>query len=282
MKKSLFVVLMVMGLLAVYSIIAHSQPGYGYGMGRGMTGGSGMGPGEWVAVPDKLPAPKNSQWVEKLREILVMEKDSLTQYEADQEKFNAHMPYIMVIPQEELHVRWIQQLFEAYDLAANGKTRPIVQTKTLTEAYELSVKMEKDLLPRYEWLIKNAEDRESAEILDTILIQSRYHLTMFEHALQVGHNYSFGMRRGFGFGTHYAMWPGMMGGYGYGYGYRGIIMWIIFLLVLVLAVYFSVRAVKAKKVTTQTQYTPMDIIKRRYVKGEITKEEFDQMKKDLQ
>jgi len=187
MKKSLFIVLMVTGLLAVYSIIAYSQPGYGYGMGRGMMGGSGMGPGEWVAVPDKLPTPKNSQWVQKLREILVMEKDSLTQYEADQEKFNAHMPYMMVIPQEELHVQWIQQMFAAYGLAANGKTNPIVQTKTLTEAYELSVKMEKDLLPRYEWLVKNAEDRESAEILDVILIQSRYHLKMFEPALQVGH-----------------------------------------------------------------------------------------------
>ena len=280
MKKSLFVVLMAMGLLAVYSIVAHSQPGYGYGMERGMMGGSGMGPGEWVAVPDKLPAPKSSQWVEKLREILVMEKDSLTQYEADQEKFNAHMPYMMVIPQEELHVKWIQQLFAAYGLVANGEINPIVQTKTLTEAYELSAKMEKDLLPRYEWLIKNAEDRQSAEILDVILIQSRYHLTMFEHALQVGHNYSFGMRRGFG--ARYAMWPGMMGGYGYGYGYERMIMWIIFLIVLVLAVYFIVRVTKAKKVATQAQDTPMDIIKMRYVKGEITKEEFNQMKKDLQ
>ncbi len=282
MKKSLFVVLMVMGLLTVYSIVAHSQPGYGYGMGRGMMGGYGMGPDGWVDVPDKLPTPKNSPWVQKLREILIMEKDSLAQYEADQEKYNAHMPYMMVIPQEELHVRWIQQLFAAYGLAADGKTPPVVQTKTLTEAYELSAKMEKDLLPRYEWLIKNAEDRQSAEILDIILIQSRYHLTMFEHALQIGNGYSFGMRRGFG--ARYAMWPGMMGGYGYGYGhgYRGIIMWIIFLLVLVLAVYFIVRVTKAKKVTTQTQDTPMDIIKMRYVKGEITKEEFDQMKKDLQ
>ena len=278
MKKSLFIVLMVMGLLAVYSIIAHSQPGYGYGMGRGMMGGYGMGPGGWVDVPDKLPTPKNSQWVEKLQEILVMEKDSLTQYEADQEKFNAHMPYIMVIPQEELHVRWIQQLFTAYGLNTNGKAQPIVQTKTLTEAYELSAKMEKDLLPRYEWLIKNAEDSQTAEILDVILIQSRYHLTMFEHALQAGNGYGFGMRRGFG--TRYAMWPGMMGGYGY--GYRGMIMWIIFLIVLVVAIYFIVRAIKAKNVAGQSQDTPLDIIKKRYSKGEITREEFDQMKKDLE
>lgn len=278
MKKSLFIVLMVMGLLAIYSIIAHSQPGNGYGMGRGMMGGYGMGPGGWVDVPDKLPTPKNSQWVEKLREILVMEKDSLTQYEADQKKFNAHMPYMMVIPQEEFHVQWIEQLFAAYGLNTNGKTNPVVQTKTLTEAYELSVKMEKDLLPRYEWLVKNAEDRDTAEILDTALIQSRIHLTMFEHASRVGHGYGFGMRRGFGRG--YGMGPGMMGGYGF--GYRGVFMWGIFLIVLGAAIYFIIQTVKAKKVIGQAQDTPMDIIKRRYVKGEITKEEFYQMKKDLQ
>lgn len=280
MKKSLSVVLVAMGLLVIYSIVAHSQPGYGYDMGRGIMGGYGMGPGGWVDVPDKLPAPKNSQWVEKLQEILVLEKNSLAQYEADQAKFNAHMPYMMVIPQEEQHVQWIQRLFASYSLNANGKEHPVVQTKTLTEAYELSVKMEKDLLPRYEWLVKNAEDHRSAEILDAILIQSRYHITMFEHALQMGHGYSFGMRRGFG--AYYAMWPGMMGGYGYGYGYKGIAMWIILLIVLVVAIYFIVRVLRSKNVAGEAQGTPLDIIKKRYCTGEITKEEFDQMKKDLQ
>lgn len=280
MKKSLFIFLMAMGFLAAYSVVTHSQPGYGYGMGRGMMGGYGMGMSAWIDVPDKLPTPKNSQWVEKLREILVMERDSLAQYEADQEKFNAHMPYMMVIPQEEQHVQWIQQMFVAYGLAANGKTNPIAQTKTLTEAYELSVKMEKELLPRYEWLIKNAGDSQTSEILDTILIQSRYHLTMFEHALRVGHGYSFGMRRGSG--ARYAMWPGMMGGYGYGYEYRGIAMWIIFLIVFVVAIYFIVRVIRSKNVGAEAQDTPLDIIKKRYCTGEITKEEFDQMKKDLQ
>jgi hypothetical protein len=233
MKRSLFIVLTLAGFLIVYPFTAQSQPGsyrggYGYGMGPGMMGGYGgygmgyggygmMGQGEWVTVPTKLPTPKNTQWVQKLQEILVMEKDSLAQYEADQDKFNAFMPYMMVIPQEEYHVQWIGQLFAAYGLKPGGKTSSIVASKTLTDAYELSVKMENDLLPRYEWLIKNAEDRETAGILDTALIQSRIHLTMFDHALRVGSGYGFGMRRGFGRGYGYGMRGGygMMGGYGY-------------------------------------------------------------------
>jgi len=199
--------------------VVQSQPGrggYGYGMGPGMMGGYGygMGPGmtndDWIDVPDQLPAPKNAEWVQKLREILTLEKESLTQYAADQEKFNTYMPYMMVIPQEENHIEWIGQLFKAYVLPANGKTPSVVENKTLTDAYELSVKMEKELLPRYEWLVKKAEDRDTAQVLNAILIQSRWHLVMFDHALRMGHGYGFG--RGWGMGR------GMMGGYGYGMG----------------------------------------------------------------
>ena len=65
-----------------------------------------------------------------------------------------------------------------------GKQPPVVDNKTLTNAYELSVKMENDLLPRYEWLVKKAEDRDTAQVLNAILIQSRWHLVMFDHALE--------------------------------------------------------------------------------------------------
>ena len=147
--------------------------------------------GGWVDVPAKLPAPNNAEWVQKLRDILTLEKQSLVQYQADQEKFNAYMPYVMVIPQEENHVEWIGQLFEAYGLHAEGKTEPIVENKTLPEAYELSVKMESDLLPRYEWLVKKTEDRDTAQVLNAILIQSRWHLVMFEHASRMGHGYGY-------------------------------------------------------------------------------------------
>jgi hypothetical protein len=221
MKKIIFISSLALVVAFVLgTAVVQSQPGrggYGYGMGPGMMGGYGgygMGPGMmgdgWTDVPAKLPAPKNVEWVQKLREILTLEKESLAQYQTDQEKFNAYMPYMMVIPQEENHVEWIGQLFAAYGLRADGKTPPVVENKTLTNAYELSEKMENDLLPRYEWLVKKAEDRETAQVLNVILLQSRWHLVMFDHALRMGHGYGFGRRWGMG--------HGMMGGYGPGYG----------------------------------------------------------------
>ena len=226
MKKIIFVISLALAVAFVLGApVVQSQPGRGgYGMGPGMMGGYGgygMGPGMmggWVDVPTKLPAPKNAEWVEKLREILTLEKQSLAQYQTDQEKFNAYMPYMMVIPQEENHIMWIGQLFEAYGLPADGKVDPVVENKTLTESYELGARMESDLLSRYEWLVKKAEDRETAQVLDAILIQSRWHLVMFEHASRMGHGYGysrgFGMMGGYGSG----MGPGMMGGSGYGMG----------------------------------------------------------------
>jgi hypothetical protein len=177
-----------------------------------------MGGWGWVNIPAKLPAPKNAEWVKKLREILVMEKSSLAQYQSDQEKYNAYMPYMMVIPQEENHIEWIEQLFEAYGLPADGKVSPVVPTKNLNEAYELGVKAENALLPIYEWLVKNSGDRDSAQALNAILFQTRWHLVMFEHALR-GFGYGYHGRRGRGW--DYGMGPGMMGGYGYAPRYQG-------------------------------------------------------------
>lgn len=222
MKKTILIISLALAMTFVIgTAMVQSQTGrggYGYG-------GYGMGPGmmnRWdgVDIPSKLPAPKNAEWFQKLREILILEKESLAQYQADQEKFNAFMPYMMVIPQEENHVEWIGQLFAAYTLPADGKVSPVVNNKTLTDAYELSVRMENDLLPRYEWLVKKAEDRDTAQVLNTILLQSRWHLVMFDHALRMGHGYGYSRGWGMmgGYGSGYGMGPGMMGGYGPGYG----------------------------------------------------------------
>ena len=208
MKKTIFIVSLALAVAVVFgTATAQSQSGRGgYGMGPGMMGGG------WVDVPTKLPAPKSMEWTQKLKEILALEKQSLAQYQIDQEKFNAYMPYMMVIPQEENHVEWIEQLFKAYGLSADVKAAAVVENKTLTEAYELSTKMESDLLPRYEWLVKKAEDRDTAQVLNAILLQSRWHLVMFEHALRMGHGY--GYSRGSGMMGEYGMGRGMMGEYG--------------------------------------------------------------------
>lgn len=75
-----------------------------------------------------------------------------------------------------------------------------------------------------------------------------------------------------------------MGGWGHmmDYGIGGIFMWLIFLIVIGVAVYLIVQATKSKGLESPFRETPMEILKKRYAKGEITKEEFDKIKKDLE
>ena len=76
------------------------------------------------------------------------------------------------------------------------------------------------------------------------------------------------------------------GGWGpmmhYGFGYGGMFMWIIFLIVIGLLIYFIVQAQKTKGQTPTQNESPLDILKMRYAKGEITREEYERMKKDLE
>ena len=79
-------------------------------------------------------------------------------------------------------------------------------------------------------------------------------------------------------------YEGHMGPWGHmGYfGFGGVVMWIIFLIVIGVAIYLIVQATKSKGPESPFRETPMEILKKRYAKGEITKEEFEKMKKDLQ
>lgn len=59
--------------------------------------------------------------------------------------------------------------------------------------------------------------------------------------------------------------------------------WIFWLVVLVLIVWFIFNQIykNKKDSSTPVQETALDILKKRYAKGEITKEQFEQMIKDL-
>jgi putative membrane protein len=76
---------------------------------------------------------------------------------------------------------------------------------------------------------------------------------------------------------------GMMSGYGHmmGYGYYGGFMWLLILVAIVIAIYFLLKSLRFKGFDHSTAETPLDILKKRYAKGEINKEEFEQKKKDL-
>lgn len=78
---------------------------------------------------------------------------------------------------------------------------------------------------------------------------------------------------------------GSMGGWGHmmGYGwYGGGVMWLILIVVAVVIIYFVLNLGKNGKILDDsTGESAMDILKKRYAKGEITKEDFDRLKKDI-
>jgi len=58
-------------------------------------------------------------------------------------------------------------------------------------------------------------------------------------------------------------------------------MWILLLIAIILIVYSLIRASKGGDLGISPHETPLDVLKKRYAQGEITKEKFDEMKKDL-
>ncbi len=70
-----------------------------------------------------------------------------------------------------------------------------------------------------------------------------------------------------------------------GYGWMGIgwVFMILFwtaIILLIVWLYKQITGAEAKP--TVTEDTPLEILKRRYAKGEIDKKEFEEKKKDLE
>lgn len=79
--------------------------------------------------------------------------------------------------------------------------------------------------------------------------------------------------------------------HGWGYGMRGffgagmIMMPIIWIAIIGLGVYFIKRVVDSSdrdRISHNSQASPLDIVKRRYAKGEIDKEEYQKIKDELE
>ena len=80
------------------------------------------------------------------------------------------------------------------------------------------------------------------------------------------------------------MMPGwMMSGWGMGFGLFGwlmmLLIWILIIVGVVLVVRWFINEGMPKRL--RTEETALDILKKRYARGEIGKEQFETMKREL-
>jgi putative membrane protein len=87
----------------------------------------------------------------------------------------------------------------------------------------------------------------------------------------------------------YGGYGGMMGygGYGYGYGFNWlgaivrIIVFLIFLGLIAFGIYYLVGGGRLAPTSPAPSSRHLEILKERYAKGEITKEDYERMKQEL-
>ncbi len=76
----------------------------------------------------------------------------------------------------------------------------------------------------------------------------------------------------------------MMDGYGYmmgGWGIFGLILWLIFWILVVIGLVLLIKYLWEGGPAKREHESALEILKKRYAKGEINKEEFEEKKKDL-
>jgi putative membrane protein len=82
----------------------------------------------------------------------------------------------------------------------------------------------------------------------------------------------------------YGMGPGMMG-WGYGMGWVGMILMVAFWVAVIVGIVFLIRwlviSTRGGSRGDTSEDSALDILRKRYARGEINKEEFEEKKNDL-
>jgi putative membrane protein len=65
------------------------------------------------------------------------------------------------------------------------------------------------------------------------------------------------------------------------HGYGGGMMWIFWILIIIALVWFVTFATRRESASPGNEKSAQDILKERYARGEIEREEFEQKRKDL-
>lgn len=71
-------------------------------------------------------------------------------------------------------------------------------------------------------------------------------------------------------------------GCGDGYGAVGFFLMALMVVLFAVAILWGIRSLGHGSHIGYNQETALDILKKRYAKGDITKDEYDRMKKDVQ
>jgi len=78
----------------------------------------------------------------------------------------------------------------------------------------------------------------------------------------------------------------MMHGWGYGFsggwlGWLGPVLMVVFGAAVIVGIVFLIRWLVTRSSPTEKEDSALDILKRRYARGEISGEEYQRMKEDL-